>query len=304
MTISAMFCEMKKLYALTLASRCHQCRHWRLKACNFPRRHGCSCKDRFFFKGGVELGPWSQDDGANDITTSSCLHSSHTLVKTNTRILQKEHQHKHGGEKAPPPPPPSSLHLPLLSFPFSCPSVYNLHWLSWLLFSFFKSQKEHEGQGVMDAYTVLRRRYHAGLDRGVFQETRFQTLLLQRTLDCCSAACFGFLRGHKITILVQSHQHGAWGLLSFTAEHVVVPQRVLWCTVRAHRFDTGLRGRHRTRPTVVWSSLDVRLWLFLLGRHLEESDGLVVFDLFFPFFNHCLIMCATELMGNDTFYTV
>lgn len=49
----------------------------------------------FFFKGGVELGPWSQDDGANDITTSSCLHSSHTLVKTNTRILQKEHQHKH-----------------------------------------------------------------------------------------------------------------------------------------------------------------------------------------------------------------
>lgn len=159
----------------------------------------------------------------------------------------------------------------------------------------------------MDAYTVLRRRYHGGLDRGVFQETRFQTLLLQRTLDCCSAACFGFLRGHKITILVQSHQHGAWGLLSFTAEHVVVPQRVLWCTVRAHRFIKpvpGLRGRHRTRPTVVWSSLDARLWLFLLGRHLEESDGLVVFVLFFPFFNHCLIMCATELMCNDTFYTV
>lgn len=52
MTISAIFREMKiKLYALTLASRCHQCRHWRLKACNFPRRHSCSCKDRFLKAG-------------------------------------------------------------------------------------------------------------------------------------------------------------------------------------------------------------------------------------------------------------
>lgn len=205
MTISAIFHEIKiKLYALTLASRCHQCRHWRLKACHFPRRHSCSCKDLFFFfKGGVELGPWSQDDGANDITTSSCLHSSHTLVKTNTRILQKEHQHKHlllhHHYTFPSSPSHSPVHL------FTTCTDYP----DFLPFSFFKSQEEHEGQGVMDAYTVLRRRYHGGLDRGVFQETRFQTLLLQRTLDCCSAACFGFLRGHKITILVQSHQHGA-----------------------------------------------------------------------------------------------
>lgn len=302
MTISAIFREIKiKLYALTLASRCHQCRHWRLKACNFPRRHSCSCKDLFFF-----LKAGSSSARGHRTTVPTTLQPAPVYIPHTPWLKQTPESSKRStninisSSIITTPSPPL---LPILLSICLQPALIILTSSSLLFFS-FKSQKEHEGQGVMDAYTVLRRRYHGGLDRGVFQETGFQTLLLQRTLDCCSAACFGFLRGHKITILVQSHQHGAWGLLSFTAEHVVVPQRVLWCTVRAHRFDTGLRGRHRTRPTVVWSSLDARLWLFLLGRHLEESDGLVVFVLFFPFFNHCLIMCATELMGNDTFYTV